>query len=334
LKIAVFELETWEYEAFASLREEHELLLTGRAVGPDLEHKYLDAGAISTFIYSDLSADSLRQFAGLKLIATRSTGYSHIDLDFCREAGISVCNVPEYAQSTVAEHTFALLLAISRHIPQAVERTRIGSFSQEGLRGFDLSGKTMGVIGAGNIGLRVIAIARGFEMNVVAFDVRPDTELAASLGFRYAGMDEVLSTADVLTLHVPGTEKTRHMISEAEFARMKQGVVLINTSRGSVIDIVALLDALATGRVAAAGLDVLPEEPAMREEAELLRSVFTSKQDFRALFAGHMLMHRPNVIVTPHTAFYTQEALTRLLATSVENISAFARGTPQNLVTA
>lgn len=174
MKVVAFEVEDWERTTFQKLKQEHELVLTAKALGKRVSDRYTDADVISTFIYSDLSAGTIRQFKHLKMIATRSTGFEHIDQDYCRKHGITVCNVPAYADETVAEHVFALLLAISHNISKAVQRTSGGDFSQEGLEGFDLRGKTLGVIGTGKIGVNVIEIARGFRMDVIASDVRPD----------------------------------------------------------------------------------------------------------------------------------------------------------------
>jgi D-lactate dehydrogenase len=169
-------------------------------------------------------------------------------------------------------------------------------------------------------------------MNVLAFDVNPDEELARSEEFRYTDMDDLLETSDVVTLHVPATPKTHHLISRKEFEKMKDGVVLINTARGTIVDVQALVRALADGKVAAAGLDVLPEEPTIREEAELLRSVFREGYDLETLLADHILLRLRNVIITPHSAFNTCEAVGRILATTTDNITAFAQGAPQNIV--
>lgn len=332
MKIVGFELEDWEQGSFQRLKDNCELILTDKAVSEGLDVNYQDADIISTFIYSDLDRNALRQFKNLKLIATRSTGYDHIDLDYCKINNIGIVNVPTYGQNTVAEHTFALIHAISRHIPEAVERTRSGRFSQKELQGFDLKGKTLGIIGTGDIGRNVIRIAKGYEMKVIAYDVKLDQEAAFNLGFDYTDLDNIFSKADIITLHIPGTEKTRDLISERQFERMKQGVILINTSRGSVVNVQALLKAISEKKVAAAGLDVLPEEPVIREEAEILRSTYTDRDDLQVLWADHMLTHLPNVIITPHIAFNTREAVERLLNTSVENILAFIEGNPQNLV--
>lgn len=332
MKIAIYEVEPWEQATFESLKNDHELAFLEGPLRTDTANEHTDAEAVSTFIYSRLSADVLRQFPNLKLIATRSTGYDHIDLDCCHRQGITVCNVPTYGDHTVAEHVFGLLLTISHNLVEAIDRTRKGDFSMRGLRGFDLLGKTLGVIGTGAIGQQVIRIARGFDMDVLAYDVAPDDELAGDLGFRYGAFDDVLAQSDIITLHVPSTPQTHHLISHGEFAQMKQGVVLINTARGGIVDTTALLEALAEGRVAAAGLDVLAEEPAIREEAELLRSEFRRQHDLEALLADHLLLRQRNVFITPHSAFNTREAVLRILETTRDNIAAFVHGAPQNTV--
>lgn len=332
MKVAVFELEQWERKVFEDLKVDHDVVLTHRKLARKVPKGFQEAEAISTFIYSDLSARSLQHFPKLRFIATRSTGADHVDVDYCHDHGITVSNVPEYADATVAEHVFALLLGISRKLVTAVQRTRSGTFSQEGLEGFDLRGRTLGVIGTGSIGRNVASIAVGLGMKVIAFDVRPDRNAASTIGYRYVGMDEILSSADVVTLHVPGIEKTKNLISKRELDKMKSGAVLINTSRGSVVDVEALLEAILKKRIAAAGLDVLPQEPAIREETELLRSIAAEKYDAEKLLAGHLLMHQPNVLVTPHCAFNTREAKERLLDTSVDNIRSFAKNRPQNVV--
>jgi len=332
MKIIVFEVEEWERRTFERLKTKHEIEFVNELLNMENVKQYADAEAVSPFIYSDLSADVLKNLRRLKLIATRSTGFDHIDLDYCKKNNITVCNVPVYGDNTVAEHVFGLLLAISHNLIAAVDRTRRGDFSQTGLQGFDLLGKTLGVIGTGSIGQCVIEIAKGFRMNVVASDVRQNEELASSLGFSYLTMDELLATSDIITLHVPSNEKTRNLISGEAFAKMKDGVVLINTARGDIVDVKALVKAIADGKVAAAGLDVLPEESVIREEAELLYSVYRKKCVLDTLLANHILLRLRNVIITPHSAFNTREAVERILNTTVENIISFINGEPKNIV--
>lgn len=332
MKIAVFEAEQWERESFEPLQEEHEVTFSEERLTDENARDYADAEIVSTFIYSDLSASVLTEFENLKLIATRSTGSDHVDAEHCEEQGITVATVPTYGDNTVAEHVFALLLAISRNVVEAANRTSRGEFSQRGLRGFDLREKTLGIIGTGDIGAHVIRIAQGFGMKVVAFDVEPRDELSERYDFPYLPMEEVLATSDVITLHVPLNDETRHLIDGAAFEQMKDGVVLINTARGSVVDVEALAEALLSGKVAAAGLDVLPAEPVVREEAELLRSAYEHEHDLEVLLANHVLLRMRNVVVTPHTAFNTREAVERILDSTVENIKGFVKGEPENVV--
>jgi D-lactate dehydrogenase len=332
MHITVFEVEEWERGAFERLEREHRVRFTAEPLNAQTASRYSDTECVSTFIYSKLDAGVLEMLPQLRLIATRSTGVDHIDLDFCRQHHIAVSNVPTYGKNTVAEHAFALLLALSRRLVDAVDRTRRGDFSFKGLRGFDLRDKTLGVIGTGDIGQCVIEIANGFHMRVLAFDVKPRQELREELAFDYVDLDNLLHSSDIITLHVPAIPQTRHMIAGDEFKKMKDGAVLINTSRGAVVDIQALAEALATGKIAGAGLDVLPQEPVIREEAELLRSVYQKEHepDLASLLADNVLMRVRNVIVTPHNAFNTEEAVHRILDTTVENIAAFAKGEPVN----
>ena len=332
MRIVVFEAEPREASAFDRLKRGHDLVLVDAPLRSDNAGRHAGAEIVSTFIYSELDQGVLGKLPALKLIATRSTGYDHIDTEVCAGRGITVSNVPSYGENTVAEHVFALLLAISHRLPEAMDRAQRGHFSPEGLQGFDLAGKTLGVIGTGSIGRHVIRIATGFGMKVVAFDARPDPRLAQELAFRYATFEELLGASDVITLHIPSLPETRHLLSAAGFARMKDGVVVINTARGDLIDTRALIQALTSGKVAAAGLDVLPDEPMIREEAELICSFFCERHDLRNLVADHVLLRMRNVIVTPHSAFNTREAVERIVRTTVENIEAFVAGTPRNVV--
>jgi D-lactate dehydrogenase len=332
MKIVIYETEFWEREAFGSLKSAHELTFIESPLSERNASQNADAEIISTFIYSEVTAAVLKKLANLKMIATRSTGYDHIDLDYCRQAGIVVCNVPTYGCHTVAEHVFGLLLTISHHVVDAVNRTRRGEFSFKGLEGFDLHGKTMGIVGTGEIGECVVKIANGFGMRIIAFDPKPKEALVSDYGLLYTTFDTLLAESDIITLHVPGTDKTYHMISSDEFSKMKDGVVLINTARGSVVDTRALVTAISDQKVAAVGLDVLPAEPLIREEAELLRSVFQDIYDTTTLLADHILLRLRNVFITPHSAFYTREAVSRILEVSENNIQGFIRGERLNEV--
>ena len=330
MKVAFFEAQDWERDKAERLTAAgHAVTCVSEPFGEADPAAFADAEAISTFIDSKVTARALAPLSRLKLIATRSTGFDHIDLDYCRQAGVAVCNVPDYGDPTVAEHAFALLLALARKMVDAVERTRRGDFSQDGLRGFDLAGKTLGVVGTGRIGQRVIQIAKGFGMAVLAFDAFPNR----ALGLRYVELAELLAQCDVLTLHIPGGEATRGLIGATELALMKPAAVLVNTARGGVVDVEALLRALTEGRLAGAALDVLSEEPWLRDEAQIFRAdAAPADGALRTLVANHALMRLPNVIVTPHVAYDTREAVMRIMDITLDNIVAFAAGAPRNLV--
>lgn len=334
MDVVLFESEPRERAVFRRLDPICQMGFVSAPLGPENAAKFAHAHIISTFIYSDLSRTVLAELPDLELIATRSTGVDHIDLAYCRERGIAVCNVPVYGENTVAEHVFALLLAISHRLPEAIARARSGRFSPEGLDGFDLKGRAIGVIGTGSIGRCVIRIAKGFEMKVLAHDVKPDAACAAELDFSYLEFDDLLGAADVITLHVPALPDDRHLIDEAAFAKMKNGVILINTARGSLVDSRALIGALRSGKVAHAGLDVLAEEPMIREEAELVVSAHYDQRDLRELVANHVLLESPQVIITPHSAFNTREAVDRIAEATIDNIEGFLKGAPLNLVAA
>lgn len=332
MKIVIFEVEAHEVQAFEVLKADHEVTLVTERLSRSNAKDFADAEIVSTFVYSEADAAVLQQLPALKMLATRSTGFDHIDTNFCKEHNISVCNVPVYGEHTVAEHVFALLLTISHRMPEAIERARKGPFSPQGLEGFDLNGKVLGVLGTGSIGRATIGIAKGFGMRVIAFDAYPNESAAKTMGFDYMPMDDVLSTADILTLHLPANPETENLLSAREFGLMKDGVIFINTARGSVVQGRALVQALKSGKVAAAGLDVLTEEPMIREEAELVSSDFVSQDAMANLLADHVLLRMPNVVLTPHSGFNTKEAMSRIVETTIENIEAFGRGQPQNTV--
>jgi D-lactate dehydrogenase len=325
-----FELEPWETEWLRACPGLPDAIFREEALTPDNPH--LDPGAeiLSVFIRSPIERAVLERLPALRLTTTRSTGYDHIDRETCRQRGITVCNVPRYGEHTVAEHTFGLILALSRKIHHAYIRTSRLNFSTESLCGFDLRGKTLSVIGTGNIGIRVIQIARGFGMRILAFDAREQPLLAEVLGFEYAPLDRLLREGDVVSLHVPLLPQTRHVIDQEALGKMKAGALLVNTSRGGLVDTAALIEALDSGRLGGAGLDVLEGEELLGEEQVLLDGAPMEK--LREVLQDYNLLRRENVIVTPHIGWYSQEARERILTTTVENIRAFHAGQPVNVV--
>lgn len=329
MKIGFLDTQEWEQKYLKEKLTGHELEFFD---SPNTE-AMASQEALSNFITTPITAEMLEKLPNLKYISTRSTGFDHIDLAACEKRSVLVSNVPTYGENTVAEFTFALLLALSRKIYPAIKRLREeANFSSVGLQGFDLKGKIIGVVGTGHIGAYVIKIAQGFGMKVVAYDPYPNSSLQKECGFEYLGLDELLKCSDVVTLHVPYMPATHHLINMQNIQLIKPGAVLINTARGGLIETQALVSALTNKILAGAAVDVLEEEGYIAEEAKFVKDAHPSEQQLKNLLADHELMHMENVIVTPHNAFNSKEALMRILDTTVENLSGFSNGKKLNLV--
>ena len=331
MKIGFFEIKGWEKEYLKKKFKGHYLEFYKEPLILEKTKKIRDFDLISVFIYSKIDKRIIRKLPRLKLIATRSTGFEHIDLKECKSRKIVVCNVPFYGEHTVAEHTFALILSLSRNIHKSYLRTIRNDFSIEGLEGFDLKGKTLGVVGAGHIGLHLIRMAKGFGMNVLAYDTHQDKFLAEVLGFNYVSLKEVLGESDIISLHLPDNKFTHHLINKETIKLIKKGAILINTSRGGIVDTEALIEALDKKILSGAGLDVLEGEELIKEEKQLLYE-HKKLQALGNLVKDHILLRKDNVVFTPHIAFYSQEALERILETTTQNIINFLSGKPQNVV--
>jgi D-lactate dehydrogenase len=332
MNIAYIFNEEWEKDYIKNRLPEQSFSFI-KAPLQDSNERDEQAEILSVFVNSHVGGDEMDRFPKLKFIATRSTGFDHIDCAEAARRGIIISSVPAYGENTVAEFAFALILALSRKIYDSYHRiAEKGSFSQDGLRGFDLKGRTIGIVGTGRIGRHTIRIAKGFEMNVIAYDPFPNNELAQTFGFGYCSLDDLLSRSDIITLHAPYNEHTHHLINMGNIEKIKRGAYIINTARGGLIETAALVKALKDGIVGGAGLDVLEEEGAMNDEAGLLVQPHPKEEELRTLLANHYFMEHPNVIMTPHNAFNTQEAIERILNTTIENIKAFAAGTPTNVV--
>jgi D-lactate dehydrogenase len=330
MRIGFFEVKDWE-RAYLAERLPLDEICFEAGVLTMPAGSFRDVDALSVFIYSHVTREAIRAMPNLKFIATRSTGFDHIDVEACRGRGIAVSNVPSYGENTVAEHTIALLLMLSRKVHQSVLQMRSGRVDLAELTGFDLHGKTIGVVGAGHIGLHVIRIARGFGMRVLAFDVKRDPFLADLLGFEYASLERLLEESDIVTLHCPLSDKTFHLLGREQFARMKNGAVLVNTSRGGLVDTDALVDALETGKLSGAGLDVLEGEELIKEEKQLLQEPRDVDRLHMAV-RNRVLLARENVVFTPHNAFNSREALVRILEVTLANLEAFRSGQPARRV--
>ena len=326
MKIAVFDTHHYDQSALviANARFGHTLqFFEARLTDKTVE---LAAGfdAVCPFVNCRLTEPVLVRLKalGVRLITLRAAGYNGIDVAAANRLGVRVVRVPAYSPHAVAEHAFALLLSLARKIHRAHARVRELNFSLDGLEGFELFGKTFGCIGVGRIGAAAIAIARGFGLRVLAYDSVPNQTLAADLGFEYVGLDRLLAESEVVSLHVPLTPQSRHIIDAAALARMKPGSFLINTSRGAVIDTGALIKALKSRHLGGVGLDVYE----MEEEVffqDLSNEMLTDDTLAR-------LLTFPNVLITSHQGFLTHEALATIAETTLANASAFERG--ENLV--
>lgn len=331
-KVAFFEIEDWEKEYLEKELKDNELYFFNDHLEAEKIDLVKDFEIISVFTDSSIGENVFSKTPYLKLITTRATGFDNIDVEEAKKHNIVVCNVPTYGENTVAEHTFGLMLNLSRKIYKSIQSVKEKGFIPDNLQGFDLKGKTLGIIGTGHIGSHVARIAKGFEMNILAHDVHEDKKLVKSLGFTYVSLEDLLKNSDIITLHVPYNKHTHHLINSQNINLIKKGAYLINTARGGIVETTALIKALDDGVLAGAGLDVLEEEHAIKEERQLLSKKFTENLDFKLMLQNHMLMERENVIVTPHNAFNSKEALERILQTTVENIKAFVEGKPINVV--
>jgi D-lactate dehydrogenase len=274
------------------------------------------AQVICAFVNDDLGVAVIADLAamGVRLIALRSAGFNHVDLAAAREAGIAVARVPAYSPHAVAEHTVAQILALNRKTHRAYNRVREGNFALDGLMGFDMHGKVAGIVGTGLIGTVLARILRGFGCEVLAFDPLPNAECEA-LGVAYLPMDQLLKRSDIITLQCPLSAATHHLINDTAVAAMKPGVMLINTSRGAVIDTRAVIQGLKSGQIGALGLDVY------EEEGDLFFEDLSDSYIPDDVFAR--LLTFPNVLITSHQGFFTKEALEAIAATTIANVIAF-----------
>jgi D-lactate dehydrogenase len=322
MRIAMFDTHAFERVAFTAANERHRFDISFFEPRLTRETAALAGGfdAVCAFVNDRLDAETLAVLHanGIRLVALRSAGYNHVDLEAAAGFGLPVVRVPEYSPYAVAEHAVALLLTLNRKTHRAFNRVREANFSLDGLVGFDLHGKVVGLVGLGRIGRVLATIMRGFGCRLLATDLQPDRALAEALSLRYVSLPELYREADIVSLHVPLTPDTRHLIDASAFRAMKRGVILINTGRGALIDTRALIEALKTGHVGGAGLDVYEEE-----EGVFFRNL--SDQVLQDDVLARLLTF-PNVLVTSHQAFLTREALANIAATTLSNVALFARG--------
>ncbi len=318
MKIAMFSSKPYDHLFFDALNQAHEI----RYLEPHLTEYSVSLAqgceVVCCFVNDHLSAPVLEALhnLGVLLIALRSAGFNHVDLVAARRLGLVVCRVPEYSPHAVAEHAVGLILALNRNIHRAHNRIREHDYSLNGLMGFDLYGKTVGVVGAGKIGRAFIDIMVGFGCRVLVHDLVQDPEVAQSA--QYVSLIDLWVRSDIISLHCPLTPATHHLINAAAINNMKTGVMLINTSRGGLVDTPAVIKGLKSGRIGYLGLDVY------EEEADLFFEDLSNQVVQDDVFAR--LTTFPNVIVTGHQAFFTREALEKIARVTLANVDAFARG--------
>ena len=316
MKITLFEVPETERFVFVEMLSGIDSSIYSEKLDEKNIENAKDADVVCIFKNSLMTKNVIGSLPNLKSIVTRTTGFDHIDIAYANSKNIKVSNVPAYGSETVAEFTFALILTLSRKVREATSGLKEnGDYTvPTNAQGFDLSAKTLGVVGTGKIGKNVIHIARGFNMNIVAFDLYPDLKFAQENNFSYKSLPEVLAQSDIVTLHAPYTKENHHLINKDNISSFKKGAYLINTARGELIETEALVLGLKNGTLAGAGLDVLEGEGKFK------------KGDIIPM------LDMPNVVMTPHVAFDTKEAEIRIIQTTIDNIKGFVSGIPINLV--
>lgn len=333
MKLGFLEAEGWEREILIKEFNEQNLIFTSDKLSKENIHNFKEIEILSIFICSEVDKEIIDFLPNLKFIATRSTGYDHIDIAYCKQKGILVSNVPEYGARTVAEWTIGLILNLTRKIYYAIDQIKEAeSFELSNLRGEELFGKILGVIGTGKIGKEVIKLAKAFGMDVLAYDVYPDENFANEQKIKYVSLEELLQNSDIITIHASLNSSTFHLINKNNINFIKRGAYLINTARGGIVETEALIYALKDGLLKGVALDVLEEEIEIKEELEILARSDLRVEDIKTLWHDHILMKMPNVLITPHNAFNSKEAIERILKTTIENIKGFLNGNYLNIV--
>ena len=320
--IAFFGTKPYDKASFTEKNKEYEYDLRFYEGHLSLNNVILtrDADAVCIFVNDTADAKVIGKMAenGVKLLALRCAGYNNVDLNAAKAHGLTVVRVPAYSPYAVAEYTVALMLSLNRKIPRATWRTRDGNFSLHGLLGFDMHGKTAGIIGTGKIAKKLICILRGFGMNILAYDLYPDYNFAREHEVVYTTLDEMYHNSDIISLHCPLTEQTKYLINDYSISKMKDGVMIINTGRGQLIHTNALIEGLKNKKIGSAGLDVYEEESEYFYEDQSDRII---DDDVLA-----RLLSFNNVIVTSHQAFFTREALANIALTTLQNVKDFTTG--------
>ena len=321
MKVALFSTKPYDRESFEAIDHSHEIDFFPRRLTEDSVHLARGYPAVCAFANDVLDAPVIHALSegGTEVLALRCAGCNHVDFDAVAETGLRVVHVPAYSPNAVAEHAVALMMAVNRQIPRATARVRMGNYSLHGLAGFDVVGKTVGVIGTGKIGAVFARILKqGFGARVIAHDPYPNPSCEA-MGVEYLSREALFEQADVISLHCPLTEDSHHLIDTGAIGRMKPGVVIVNTARGAVIDTAAVIDGLKSGRIGGLGLDVYEHEGPLYFE-DRSDEILTDDQ-FARLLGFH------NVVITGHQAFLTHEALEQIASQTLQNLTCIETGT-------
>ncbi|ULQ51835.1 2-hydroxyacid dehydrogenase [Flavihumibacter fluvii] len=328
MKIAFFSTQSYDRQFFDRFNREQDIVYFEAPLNPQTAPLAAGCTGICAFVNDQLNREVLNilQKLGVKLVALRAAGYNNVDLNAAAELGFTVVRVPAYSPYAVAEHAVALILSLNRKIHKAYNRIREGNFSLDRLVGFDLHGKTVGIVGTGKIGAVFAGIMKGFGCRVLAFDLVANRDVEA-LGVEYVPLSDLLEEADIVSLHCPLNAQTRHLINEHTLGMMKPGSMLINTSRGGLVDTPAVIEALKSGRLGYLGIDVYEQEENL--------FFYDRSEELIADDQILRLISFPNVLITSHQGFFTEEALTGIVETTLENIAAYEGGRPlKNIVIA
>ena len=335
LKIIFFDVKDYEVDFFkreCDGKFDYKLVSASLDSLSKEDKDYNDAEVVSCFTTSRVGEDVLKKFPNLKLLALRSVGFNHIDIEYCEDHGIAVANTPNYGNMTVAEFAFALLLNVTRKVSLAANDLKNGIVEAEHTIGTELFGKTIGIVGLGAIGAEMARLSYGFGLKVLGYDLKKRDILSEKYAVSYVDFDTLIEKSDFISIHTPLSKENYHMFNADVFKRIKQGAVIVNTGRGEIIDTQALYNALVEGKISGAGLDVLESEETLTDSDYLVDVGRMNVNSLQKTVLNNSLMKLNNVIITPHIAYDTKEAIERILTFTMSNIFAFENGIELNRV--
>jgi len=326
MKAAFFDLEDWELPIIEAKFKNTGLSLLN-AEADLLDKSKLDLikdGEILSVAYSKVDKDIIDALPNLKLISARTTGFDNIDTAYAKEKGIAVINVPAYGDETVAEYAFALILTLSRKMSMTFLRSLLGIFDQKMVRGNELAGKTLGVVGTGKIGRKLVKMAFGFDLNIICYDPFPNQEIVEKYNVKYVSLEELFKNTDIISIHVPYMKETHHLISFDTLKILKKGVLLVNTSRGPIVNTSAVLEGVKEGVFGGVALDTFEGEQIwVKEENIIAKSEIPPAEEFKKALESFYLLRFRNVVLTPHNAFNSHEAVRRIIEAALSDMVVF-----------